>query len=181
MAVHAIPGILVLDPTDATTGGTNIVGIDDDGIEFDDGREFRVVGSGFQRDAFDILPTRGRAPVLRLPLRDQGSTSMQLLFDYLSIGTAIHSDGGQASPNYVSTAVGALLIRPVDTTQLYFYGPRWVLHPENEGRIVWHRNRLHFDGSVLALTPRRSINGTLRAWSRDTAANINSYYGLGES
>lgn len=178
MARHPIPGVAYLAPTNATTGGTQLVGIDGRRIEFDDGAEIRAFGSGLEDDAWCAVRVKGRPPALRLALQDVSATARKLLYSILSSGgSSLNSDGGNV-PLFHGGGAYALVIRPDDTSQLYFYAPRLVLHPESRAKMVWSNTGGHFAGSELILLPERSLDGTKRAWMLDTAANLNSHYGL---
>lgn len=179
MSVTAIPGKPFINPTDATTGGTQIKGIFEDRIEFDDGRGTRHFGSGLESDAWTTIAAPAeRPPALIIPVRDVAATTLQLLFSLLSTGSGIDSHGGNSVAVHGDPPAVALVIRPKDTTQDYFYGPRWKLHQDTEKRLVWSQGVAHFEGSVLMLCPQRSQDGTLQAFKKGTASAINTVYSL---
>lgn len=179
MTAGPIPGKLYIDPTDATTGGTQVVGIAEDAMVFDDGRGVQHFGSGLESDAWTSIQGPAETPPkLVIPLRDISATTLQLLFSMLSTGTGIDSHGGNSVGIHGNLPSVALVIRPKDTTQDYFYGPRWKLHQDSVKRITWSRNVAHFDGSELALCPQRSLDGTKQAFKKGTASAINTAYGL---
>ena len=178
MARHPIPGIAYLAPTNATTGGTQLVGIDGRRIEFDDGERTREIANHITADSFITIRAPGVSPMLRLALQDVSATARKLLYSLLtSGGSSLQSHAGN---NYVfnpATAY-ALVIRPDDTSQLYWYSSRLTMHAESRAKMIWSNTGGHFAGSELILLPERSLDGTKRAWMLDTAANINTHYGL---
>lgn len=176
MAAHAIPGKVYITPTNATTGGTQLVGLADDRITFEDGVQVAAWGADLQPDAWDVVRLPGKPPALRLGLQDVSATGRQVILAALGTGSNAVSAGGNGTAIGASPPSVALVVRPRDTSQLYLYGPAWRLHPLHEGRLVLARDLPFFDS--LVLLPCRSADGTKRAWMLDTAANINSHYGL---
>jgi hypothetical protein len=179
MSAHPVPGKVFITPTSAAVGGTQVTGIFEDRVEFDDGTKTEHYGTGLEADAWGTLRAPGDAPAaLYIPLRDVSSVTMQLLLSLLSTGANMHSHGGGSTPIHGDPPGVALVIRPKDTTQNYLYGPRWKLHKLCEKRIVWSRKALRFEGNTLILAPHRSLDSTKKAFMEDTPANINSHYGL---
>lgn len=182
MSAHPIPGKVFIDPTSAAVGGTQVVGIAEDAIEFDPRLKVEHDGSGLEADAW--VTTRGRSdgpPVLSLPVRDVSSTTLKLLLSLLSTGVAVASHGGNATTVHGTPTAVALVIRPQETTtpQDYFYGGRWVLHEESIALLTWNRGEMRYAGSVLRLCPERSLDGSEKAYMLDSVANIDTHYGLG--
>lgn len=178
MAATPIPGKLYHTPTNATTGGTQVTGIEGDEFSFDDGRGVRHFGGGLEADNWVTLAGPPEKPAaLIIPVRDVSSTTLQMLFSLLSTGTGLDSHvGNSTAPHGVPPSL-ALVIRPKDTTQDYFYGPAWRLHADSVKRLTWSRNVWHYDGSLLVLAPHRSSAGK-KAYMKGTATAINTYYGL---
>lgn len=179
MAAHPTPGKVFYNPTSAAVAGTQIYGIADDRVEFDDGAGVQAFGTGLEADAWAIQRAPGERPAaLYIPVRDVSSTTMQLLFSLLSTGSTMHSHGGNGVAVHGDPPSVALVVRPKDTTQNYLYGPRWKMHPLCERRLTWHRGVFRYADSLLVLAPLRSLDGTKKAFMEDTVANINTYYGL---
>jgi hypothetical protein len=178
MAKFPIFGVPYLAPTNATTGGTQLVGITDRRVEFDDGARVRTIANDIRADAFVTLRAPGVPPALIIPLGDVSATARKLLYSLLtSGGSSLQSHAGNVYP--LNLAQGySLVIRPDDTNQLYWYSGRVTMHEQSKARMVWAPTGGHFDGSELVLMPERSLDGTKRAWMHDTAANINTHYGL---
>lgn len=178
MAAHPVPGKLYIGPTNATTGGTQVTGVEGDQFSFDDGRGVRHFGGGLEADNWVTLAGAPERPAaLEIPVRDVSSTTLQLLFSMLSTGTGLDSHGGNGTAPHGTPPSVALVIRPKDTTQDYFYGPAWRLHADSVKRLVWSRNVWHYEGSLLVLAPHRSSAGK-KAYMKGTASAINTYYGL---
>jgi hypothetical protein len=117
--------------------------------------------------------------MLRLPLRDVSDNARKLLYSLLTTaGTSLNSEGGTGKDMFNLSTPYAMVIRPVDTSLLYFYSPRLTLHADSRTVMTWSRATKVFEGSELILMPERSLDGTKRAWMLDTAAAINAYYGL---
>ena len=178
MAAHPVPGKLYINPTNATTGGTQLVGIAGDRTVFDDGGEVRAYGTGLEPDAWTVVRAPGRPPKLTLALGDVSSVARQMILALWGTGANAVSAGGNGTSVFAAPPAVALVIRPTDTSQLYWYSPRVVLHPEHVARLLWSRTDAVWQDAMLALLPRRSADGTKRAWMLDTAANINTHYGL---
>lgn len=178
MAAHPVPGKLYINPTNATTGGTQLVGIAGDRTVFDDGGEVKAYGSGLEPDAWAVIRTPGRPPKLELALGDVSSTGRQMILALWGTGSDAVSAGGSGTSVHAAPPAVSLVIRPRDTTQLYWYSPRVVLHPDHVAKLLWSRGEFVWQDALLALLPRRSADGTKRAWMLGTAANINSHYGL---
>ena len=178
MAAHPVPGLVFINPTAAAAGGTQLRGIFDDQVEFEDGTEVEHHGGGLEADSWVTTRKQGRPAVLLIPVRDVSSTTIQLLLGLLSTGTGADSNGGTGIGVHGVPPAVSLAIRPRDTGQDYFYSPRMVLHERSVKRIVWSRTVPKYDGSVLALCPERSLDGTKQAYKLGTAAAINTTYGL---
>ena len=179
MTAGPVPGTLHINPTAAAAGGTQVVGIDGDRMEFDDGAGVRHFGGGLEADNWVTLRRPGeKPPALSIPVRDVSATSLQLLFSLLSTGTGLDSHGGNSTAVHGVPPSVALVIRPKDTNQDYLYGPAWRLHQDSRALLVWARNEWHYSGSLLVLAPHRSTDGTKQAFKKATAAAINTAYGL---
>lgn len=178
MAATPIPATLHINPTNATSGGTQITGIEEDRVVFDDGRGVLTFGGGLEADNWVTLAGPAVRPAsLTLVVHNVTSTTLQLLFSLLSTGTGIDSHGGNGTAPYGVPPSVAIGLRPKDTTQDYFYGPAWRLHADSVKRLTWSRNVWHYDGSLLVLAPHRSSAGK-KAYMKGTATAINTYYGL---
>lgn len=178
MAAHPRPGKLYLEPTSAAAGGTQIVGIFEDRIEWDDGIQTVHVGAGLAGDDWETLRAPSDSPPrLIIPVRDVSSTTLQLLFSLLGTGSSIRSDGAGTVGVHGVAPGWALALRPNDGSAI-LYGPRWKLHAESVKRIVWSRTAMRYEGAELILAPHRSLSGK-RAFMEDTAENIDAHYELG--
>lgn len=179
MAAGPIPGRVFLAPTSAAVGGTQVRGLFEDSIGFDDGTLTEHYGAGLESDNWTTVRTPSTTPPkLILPIRDQTTQGFQLLLSLLSDGASVHSSGGVSTAVHGTPPSVILAVRPKDTTQKYLYGPRWYMHRDTVKRITWHRNLFHFDGASLELAPSRSLDHTLRAFMLDTPANIDAHYSL---
>jgi hypothetical protein len=178
MTATAIPGKVYISPTDATSGGTQLVGIAEDAITFDDGVEVKVYGAGLEPDNWASIRVPGRPPKLLLSLGDVSDTARKLFFAAWGTGSNAVSAGGSGISVHAAPPAVSLVIRPRDTSQLYFYSPRVVLHPDHVAKLLWSRTETHWRDAVLTLLPMRSSDNSKRAWMLDTAANINTHYGL---
>lgn len=180
MAVRPIPGIPYLNPTQIDgSSGTPLEGILNDEIIFEDGRREEAHGSGLEDDAWTSMVLPGERPKLFLPLQNVEAATHQLLFATRSTGTGLDSDGGNGVPNYGVPTGPALVIRPRAAAETSFwYSPRVVWHGESIARLAWSRNGRRFEGAVLVLFPRRSLDGTKQAWKEGTSSALNTAYGL---
>lgn len=180
MTAGPLPATLWISPTQANVGGTQVRGIFEDAITWDDGVGAAHFGGGLESDNWTtIRRPDATPPKLIIPIRNVNAQSLTLLFSLLSAGSNVVSHGSPSTAVHGNPPAVALALRPKDTTQLFLYGPRWTLHADSVKRLTWHRNRAHYDGAELALAPSRSLDHTLRAFMFDTAANIDTYYGLG--
>lgn len=181
MAGNPTPGALYLNPTNATTGGTKLVAIERNRIEWEDGVKVRHVGTGVDPDAWETLRVPGAPALLRIAMRDESATARRLLHSALTAsGSALDSDPAagtgtwmfQPMPNY------ALGFRPDDTSALYFYAPRVSVREDAAIRRMAARVFTTYHESDLILALLRRLDGAKEAFKFDTATNINTYYGL---
>ncbi len=178
MARFPIYGSPYLAPTNATTGGTQLVSINERKMVFDDGERVREICNDIKADAFVNLRAPGESPRLIIPTQDVSATVRKLLYSLLtSGGSSLASRGGNIYPLNVAQGY-SLVIRPDDTTQLYWYSGRVTLHKDSRAQMVWSPTGGHFAGAELVLMPERALSGATQAWMLDTAANINTHYGL---
>lgn len=181
MPANPVPGALYLNPTNATTGGTKLMAVERNQIEWEDGARVRHIGTGVDPDAWETIRAPGETALLRIPMRDESATARKLLHSLLTTsGNALDSDpaagGGtgmfRPAPNF------ALGFRPDDTTQLYFYAPRASMREDARLRRLASRVFTTYHESDLILALLRNLAGTKEALKFDTAANINTYFGL---
>ncbi len=180
MAVRPLPGLVYLNPTQIDgASGTPLTGLLNDEIIFEDGRREEAHGSGFEDDAWTSIVLPGERPKLYLPLQGVDASTYQLLFATRSSGTGLDSDAGNGVPNYGVPTGPALVIRPrAPGEDSFWYSPRVVWHGDSVARLVWSRNGRRFEGTVLVLYPRRSLDGSKQAWKEGTYAALNTAYGL---
>ncbi len=181
MAGNPVPGAIYLNPTNATTGGTKLIAIERNRIEWEDGVKVRHVGTGVDPDAWETLRTPGRPALLRIAMRDESATARKLVHSALSTsGSSLNSDPAAGSGTYMFQPMpgNALGFRPDDTSELYLYTPRAAIAEDAEIRRLASRIFTTYHESDLILALQRSLDGSKQAFKWDTAAAINSYYGL---
>lgn len=181
MAVKSIAGLPYLSPTQADgASGTLLAGILEDQVEFEDGLTDRAFGSGLEADAWTSVATPGRRPAIYLPVQDVSAETNKLLWMLRSTGTGIDSAGGNGVGLHASPPGYSLVIRPRSSGETtYWYFPRVSIDAERSVvRVSWSRNGRRFNGSALVLYPRRSLDGSKKAWMEGTYTAINTYYGL---
>jgi hypothetical protein len=180
MAVFALAGKVYLAPTQVDgASGTLLTGILEDRIEFDDGSDVEVHGSGLEADAWTTVRVPRRPPALYLPLHNVDANTYKLLMMLASTGTGLDSSGGNSVGLYGMPPSYSLVIRPLATAyDNYWYSPRVTLHPESVKKLVWARNTKRFEGSNLILLTKRSLDGTKQAWKEGTYAALNTAYSL---
>jgi hypothetical protein len=177
LAAHPVPVTVHVNPSSATAGGTQVVGIANDEVAFEELANVRHLGGGLESDNWVTVRSTAEAPAkLIIPVRDVSALTLQLLLALLGTGSNVHSHGGNSTAIHGDAPGVALGLRPKDTGQKYLYGPNWKLHRDSRARIVWSRNRMLYDGSELILAPHRSTDGTKKAYMHDSAAAINAHY-----
>lgn len=178
--VYATPGAPYVTPTDATTGGTLLAGIEEQSISFDPGLETRLrrtgvgASAGYRMRAGRVQPAR-----LIMPLRDQSSAALKILFSQLTTsGTTFRDKGGTAAAEFAKLPTFAIVLRPKSTSEKYLYAPNWALSQESAQLVLHHENGPQLSDAVLVLVATKPSNATGPAWMWDTAANIDTAYGL---
>lgn len=178
--VYATPGTLHLTPTSAAVGGTAIPGILERDISFSPGIETRRRRTGVGASA-GFRYRRGRVAPDRLfiSLRNQSATALKIIFAHLTTdGATIRPTGGTATAPFAKLPTFALVVRPDLTTEKYIYAPNWQLTDESVGLVVHSDDASQLEGSQLVLEAARPTNATGPACMWDTAANINTAFGL---
>lgn len=178
--VYATPGALYLAPTDATTGGTLIAGVQEQNIALQIGLETRMRRSGVGTSAgFRVRHGRIRETRLIIPLRQQDTTGLKILLSHLTTdGSTFRPTGGTSAAEFAKLPTFALVLRPTNTSQKYLYSPNWALTDESSALVVHNDQAAQLEGASLVLVATRPTNATGPAWMWDTAANINTAYGL---
>lgn len=181
MAVKSIAGLVYLAPTQADgVSGTPLTGILDDQVEFEDGLTDEAHGSGLEADAWTSVVVPGNRPAIYLPLQDVSAETNKLLWMLRSTGTGIDSAAGNGVGLYGSPPGYSLVIRPRASAEAtYWYFPRVSIDAQRSiVRVTWSRLGKRHSASALVLYPRRSADGTKKAWMEGTHTAINTYYGL---
>lgn len=180
--VFATPGKLYLAPTNATTGGTLIGGIEEQSISLVVSSQTRLRRNGVgSASGFRVRHGRLDAPRLIVPLRQQDATALKILFSHLTTdGSTLRPVGGTAAKEFEKLPTFALGWRPNDTTQNYFYGPNWAVSDESAQLILHSEQAAELEGAALVLVATRPTDAQSGsdAYMIDTAANINTAYGL---
>lgn len=180
--VYATPGSLYLTPTNATTGGTLIAGVEEQAISFAPGIETRLRRNGVgTASGFRVRHGRLQAPRLIIPLRQQDTTGLKILFSHLTTdGSTFRATGGTSSAEFAKLPTFALVLRPTDTTQKYLYAPNWALTDESAAAVLHSDSAAQLADVTLVLVATRPTNATSGSppylWG--TAAAINTAYGL---
>lgn len=180
--VYATPGSLYLTPTNATTGGTLIAGVEEQAISFAPGIETRLRRNGVgTASGFRVRHGRLQAPRLIIPLRQQDATGLKLLLSHLTTdGSTLRPTGGTATKEFAKLPTFALVLRPTDTTQKYLYAPNWALTDESAQLILHSDSAAQLEGAVLVLVATRPTDAYSGSPSYlwGTAAAINTAYNL---
>lgn len=179
--VYATPGTLHVDPTTAATGGVELKGILARDIRFDPGIETRRRRTGFGADS-GFRERRGRVRPARfvVGLRSQAAAALKVLLSHLTTdGSTMRPRGGTSAAPFAKMPTFGLVLRPDDTGEKYIYGPNWSLTQESQIMLTHSDDFSQLDGAVLVLEAGRPTNATGPAWLWDTAANVDSVYGLG--
>ena len=180
--VFPTPGKLYLAPTNATTGGTLISGIDEQAVTLAVGTETRLRRTGVGADSgFRVRHGRLVAPRLVIPLRQQDATALKILFSHLTTsGTSFRPTGGTSTKEFAKLPTFAMVVRPDDTTQKYLYSPNWAVSDESTQAVLTNDSSPQLEGNVLVLVATRPTDAQASSPSYlwDTSANINTAYGL---
>jgi len=173
MTARSIPARVYIGPTKAATTGTVVLNIQDDTVQWEDGRKTKAVGGGLEPDAWDTVEDfENSPPSLSFSLRDVSAQTIDLLFGFTTAGTSkLHSDKNDTPAEFT------LAVRP-DGSDNILYGPRWKLHPDSVAILQWARDMSAYEDTEVILIPQRSTDGTKRATMLDTASAIDTYYGL---
>lgn len=178
--VYSTPGTLHLTPTNATTGGTPIVGIEERNITLLAPSDVRVFRTGIGANAgFTTLRGRQEPAMLIIPLRQQDTTGLKILLSHLTTdGATMRPTGGTATAELRTLPAFAMVVRPDLTSQKYLYAPYWRVAPEQEQAIMHSDDLPQLDGNALVLIATQAVGVTTPPWLWDTAANINTAYSL---
>lgn len=178
--VYATPGKLYLTPTNATTGGTLLAGVEERNIRFVENIETRRRKTGVGASS-GYRERRGRvgAAYLIIPFRGHDANTLKIAFSHLTTdGATIRPTGGTSTAPFAKMPTFALILRPDNTSEKYIYSPNWALTQLSELSFLSNDDLPVMDGVVAVLEANRPTNATGPAYLRDTAANINSAYGL---
>ncbi len=159
---YPVPGTVWLNPTAADAGGTRLLDIVEDEIEYEQGKASIEGRSDFDRGSYVLL--RDTAPDrLILPLVGNAEALAMLLGD---------------TEEFDLEPVFSIAVRPKDSTEKHLYGPHWQLSAESEARLVFSRRRWLFEDSRLILVAGVVPGAAKKPSMYDTVANINTHYGL---
>lgn len=178
--VFATPGSLYLTPTKAATGGTLISGIEEQLITFMFRAEVvvRRTGTG-ANEGFRSRMRRVGPALLRVPLRQQDSTALKILFSHLTTdGTTLRPTGGTAAIPFAILPAFALVLRPKLSTEKHIYAPKWRLASESEQHAVFGEVLPNMEGNVLNLIANWSETSGVPAWMWGASADIDTAYSL---
>lgn len=180
--VYATPGSLYLAPTDATTGGTLIGGVEEQSIVLALSSRTRLRRNGVgTASGYRVRHGRLEAPRLIVPLRQQDSTALKILFSHLTTdGTTFRATGGTATKEFAKLPTFAMVLRPSSTSEKYLYSPNWAVTDESAQSILHSEQGPQLDGAALVLVATRPTDAQSGSPSYlwDTAANIDTAYGL---
>lgn len=178
--VYATPGELYLSPTNATTGGTLISGVEEQDISMTVSPDVRVFRTGIGVNAgFTMLRGRQEPARLLIPLRQQDTTGLKILLSHLTTsGGSIRPTGGTATAELRALPSFALILRPKSTSEKYLYSPYWQVSPEQELAVLHSEDGAQLEGNILVLVATQAVGVSTPPWLWDTAANINTAYGL---
>lgn len=188
--VHSIPGYPVLTPTKVkgsatgTTNGTVLGGIEEGDITLELRADIKEYLTGIGTDAgIDLRMERISDARIILPFRNQSATGLKILFAHLTTsGTAFRPTGGTATVPFTSLPTFAILIRPILTTEKYFYAPNCALSPASTWLLEHSETVAQLAAATLELIPCRpsTVTSGVPPWMWDSAANIATAFSLTE-
>jgi hypothetical protein len=180
--VFATPGSLYLAPTDATTGGTLIGGIEEQSISLVLSMRSRLRRNGVgSASGFRVRHGRLEAPRLIVPLRQQDATALKILFSHLTTdGSTFRPVGGTATDEFAKLPTFSMVLRPSSTGEKYIYSPNWAVTDESAHLIMHSEQMAQLDGAALVLVATRPTDAQSGspAYLWDSAANIDTAFGL---
>lgn len=180
--VYATPGSLYLSPTNATTGGTLIGGVEEQSISLVVSDEVRLRRNGVgSSSGFRLRHGRLNPPRLIIPLRQQDATALKILFSHLTTdGTTFRETGGTATKEFAALPTFAIVLRPKNTGEKYLYSPNWSVADESLHLVNHSEDASQLEGVSMVMIAGRPTDAQSGspAYLWDTAANINTAYGL---
>lgn len=182
-ANHATPARIYLTPTSAASGGTLIAAVDMNEIVFDPGYEAstRMVSLG-ANSGFRVRHRRVRPARFYIPLRDQSTTGLKILYSHLTTDGAIfRPTGGTATGAFAQLPTFALVVRPISTGEKHLYAPNWALAPETVHLLRHSELGSQLSSAALVLIPCRptSASSGVPSWEWAASATIDSVFSLG--
>ena len=181
MPTWAVPAVVYRNPTqiDGVTGD-ELPGVDQDRlVRFDYDAGIRTFRQDFDPDDVVQLAENLRTPKLRIPLVEHSAIARLLYMSPVTAdGAVIGSDEGQRVFDFITRFT--LVVRPIDTAEtLFLYSQGWQLTKESIKSLRFSAKEVVFDAAELVLQPSRPVAGSaLPAWMLDSAANINTTFGL---
>lgn len=181
--VYSILGDLYLAPTTATVGGTKLPGLDPQRpIRLITPHGIRTERHGYERDAVQSYVEPADEPnQLVLPAAGHDANTLKLLFATITAdGATIQSAGGNALKAARLARETAAVVRPRDTSEMYWYMPRLQLF--EDALPLMNRGYPDFagiDDSLLVMLCARPLSSLQDAVFIGAPSDINSHYNLG--
>ena len=187
MAVYPLSGKPFLTPTTAHSGGTLIPGLVDNvddsiSIQFSTPVEYCRIGLGAKGGIESRVGHEGPL-LLLLACKDNGAAALKMLLSHLTTsGTGFQPTGTGATKAHGAPPSFAMVIRPISTTALHLYAPAWRVAENADIKAIYGQTAelAMFGQNILPLVANRTPAQSTRAWLWDTAANIDTEYGLTE-
>lgn len=178
MSVYPVRGTLVLSPTNATTGGTELPGVLETVLQVDFKQPARRFRTGVGADSgVKMIQGRVKSATLTFEPRSGVANFIKLLAPHLTTdGTTLRPWGGTANKQFTALPVFAMVVRPSATSENYIYSPAWALTDEG-GSIVNYADLVpKLETSSLTLVACANTAGVEYVYG--SAADINTEYSL---
>lgn len=178
--VYAVQGSLYVSPTNATTGGTLVAGIEENTILLELTGEYVRRRNGVGPNAgFRSYMQRVRSARMIIPLRDQSVEGLKLQFAQATTdGLDMRSTGGTANLQFTALPTTPAVVRPGLATEKHLYSAAWAFDEDSEAVVQYSDLLPQHDGAVVVLLANKvsNLTGPMYGWA--PSADINTMFGL---
>lgn len=178
--VFAVPGTLFVNPTNAATGGTAIVGVEENTILLVLSGEVRVRRNGVGPGS-GIRSYMGRVDSAQMviPLRDMSVGGLKLQFAHATTdGLIMRSTGGTANKQFTPLPTTPAVVRPGQGTQKHLFSQAWAFDEGAEAIVQFSDLLPQHEGASVILIANKLTDATGPDYAWAAAASIDSIFGL---
>ena len=181
MSVYPVRGTLVLSPTNATTGGTELPGVLETVLQVDFKQPARRFRTGVGADSgVKMIQGRVKSATLTFEPRSGVADFIKLIAPHLTTdGTTLRPWGGTANKQFSALPVFAMVVRPSDpatTSEKFIYSPAWALTDEGGSIVNFSDLMPKLETSSLTLVACANTAGVEYVYG--SASDINTEYSL---